>query len=122
MFVKEQDDVPLENHVYHAAKTIGAALLSQEPYMPWPPYSNHISEENIIVPTTVYNLLAWILCEGGKAGEEKVNVDEHCKRSVLSLARDLLYNVSNGRMKTPKHVALPLAVKNLLVQKKLYSC
>ena len=121
MFVKEQEDVPLKNHVYHAAKTVGAALFSQEPYMPRPPYSNDINKENIIVPTVVYNLLAWILCEGGEAGEEKVNVNEHCKRFVLSLAQDLLYNVSNGRMKTPKHVALPVAVKIITGSKEVIS-
>ena len=121
MLVTEPGDVPLKNDVYHVAKTVRAALLSQKPNMPWPPYSNNIEEENVVVPTVVYNLLAWILSEGGEGEEkkQKVNVEGHCHRLVLSLAQDLLYNVSNGRQKTPKHVSLPLAVKNLTGSKEV---
>ena len=118
-FITEPEDVSLKNHVYHAAKTVRAALLSQERNIPWPPYSTTINEENISVPTVVYNLLAWILSEDGEREDEKVNVDENCQRLVLSLAQDLLYNVSKGRMKTPKHVALPIAVKNLTRSKEV---
>ena len=32
---------------------------------------------------------------------------------VQSIAQDLLYCVSNGRVATPKHFALPLDVKSL---------
>lgn len=110
--------------MYHVAKSVRAALLSQEPNMPWPPFSSNIEEENM-VPTVVYNLLAWILSEGGEGEEqkqEKVSVQGNCQRLVLSLAQDLLYNVSNGRQKTPKHVSLPLAVKNLTGSKKSLLC
>ena len=92
--------------MYHAAKTMRAALLSQELNIPWPPHSTTINEENISVPTVVYNLLAWILCEDGEGEDEKVNIDD-------------IYNVSKGRMKTPKHVALPIAVKNLTGSKEV---
>lgn len=112
-FITEPEDLSLKNHVYHAAKTVRAALLSQERNIPWPPYSTTINEENTSVPTVVYYLLAWILSEDGEGEDEKVNVDENCQRLVLSLAQDLLYNVLKGRMKTPKHVALPIAVRNL---------
>ena len=124
IFVTEPGDVPSKNHVYHVAKSVRAALLSQEPNMPWPPFSSNIEEENM-VPTVVYNLLAWILSEGGEGEEqkqEKVSVQGNCQRLVLSLAQDLLYNVSNGRQKTPKHVSLPLAVKNLTGSKKSLLC
>ena len=104
MFVTEPEDVSLTNHVYHSAKTVRAALLSQESCMPWPPYFNNIKEENILVPNVVYNLLAWIPSDCSDQDEEpkeKVDADEHCRRLVLSIAQDLLYNVSNGRQKTP---------------------
>lgn len=107
MFITEPEDASLKNHVFHASKTVRSALLSQESY---------IKEESVLVPNVVYNLLAWILSECGEPEEdndEKVDVEEHCRRIVLSLAQDLSYNVSHGRQKTPKHVALPLTVKNL---------
>ena len=107
MFITEPEDASLKNHVFHASKTVRSALLSQESY---------IKEESVLVPNVVYNLLAWILSECGEPEEdndEKVDVEEHCRRIVLSLAQDLSYNVSHGRQKTPKHVVLPLTVKNL---------
>ena len=35
------------------------------------------------------------------------------RRIVLSLAQDLIHCVSGGRIKTPKHVTLPLTIKSL---------
>lgn len=76
-----------------------------------------IKEENILVPNIVYNLLAWILSDENKTVEDcnksKVQVDEHCQVIILSVAQDLLCSVTYGRQKTPKHVALPITVKNL---------
>ena len=75
--------------------------------MPWLPYSNNIEEENIMVPTVVYNSLTCFLSEGGEGEEkkEKVNAKGHCQRLVLSLAS--------------KHVSLPLALKNLTSSKEV---
>ena len=98
-FITEPGDVSLKSHVCHAAKTVRVALLSQELNMPWPPYSSKINEENIRFPTVVYNLLVWVLYEDGEGEEEKVNVGESCLRLVLSLAQDLLYNVSNAEIR-----------------------
>ena len=89
--------------------------------MPWLPYSNNIEEENIMVPTVVYNSLTCFLSEGGEGEEkkEKVNAKGHCQRLVLSLAQDLLNYVRNGKQKTSKHVSLPLALKNLTSSKEV---
>lgn len=111
-----------ENNVYHAAKTVRAALLNQEASMAWPPHSSDIKTENISVPNVAYNLLAWILSDEDRPVEDnkvRVGVDEQCQRLVLSLAQYLLYNVSNGRHKTPKHVGLSLTVKNLTGSKEV---
>ena len=93
-FITNPEDVPFKNDVYHLAKTVHAAPLSQESNMPWLPYSNNIEKENIMVPTVVYNSLACFLSEDGEGeGEEKkekVNTKGHCQRLVLSLAQDLL--------------------------------
>ena len=89
--------------------------------MPWLPYSNNIEEENIMVPTVVYNSLTCFLSEGGEGEEkkEKVNAKGHCQRLVLSLAQDLLNYVRNGMQKTSEHVSLPLALKNLTSSKEV---
>ena len=40
-------------------------------------------------------------------------VESEVRRLVLSLAQDLIHCVSRGRIKTPKHVTLPLTAKSL---------
>jgi len=115
----DREDVSYKNYIYHATKTLRAALLNQESNMPWPPCATDIKEENVLLPNAVYNLLAWILTDDSELGpeeekDEKVDVKEHStQRLVLSLGQDLLYNATKGRKKTAKHVALPLTVKNL---------
>ena len=34
-------------------------------------------------------------------------------KEILSLGQDIIYNVYRGQIKTPKHVALPIAVKHI---------
>ena len=121
MFITNPEDVPFKNDVYHLAKAVRAAPLSQGPNIPWLPYSNNIEEENIMVPTVVYKSLTCFLSEGGEGEEkkEKVNAKGHCQRLVLSLSQDLLNYVRNGMQKTSKHVSLPLALKNLTSSKEI---
>ncbi|CAH3148777.1 unnamed protein product [Pocillopora meandrina] len=73
MFITNPEDVPFKYDVYHLAKAVRAAPLSQGPNMPWLPYSNNI-EENIMVPTVVYNSLTCFLSEGGEGEEKKEKV------------------------------------------------
>lgn len=40
-----------------------------------------------------------------------VTPDNH--RVILSIAQDIIYSVHRGRLKTPKHVVLPMTVKSL---------
>ena len=121
LLITNPEDVPFKNDEYHLAKAVRAAPLSQGPNMPWLPYSNNIEEENVMVPTVVYNSLTCFLSEGGEGEEkkEKVNAKGHCQRLVLSLAQDLLNYVRNGMQKTSKHVSLPLALKNLTSSKEI---
>jgi len=50
----------------------------------------------------------------------KVDIkDPSVKRLVQSFGQDLLYAVSKGRQKVPKHVTLPLTVKNLTGSKEV---
>lgn len=79
MFITNPEDVPFKNDVYHLAKTVRAAPLSQGPNMPWLPYSNNIEEENIMVPTVVYNSLACFLSEGSEGEEKK---EGECKGTL----------------------------------------
>ena len=82
--------------------------------MPWPPSSEDVECENVIVPDLLYNMVAWILSSQSKYSAERVSnlpPEVHCL--VLSLSQDLIHSVSRGRIKTPKHIVLPMTVKSL---------
>lgn len=111
------------NHIYHAAKAVRMALLSQDAKTTWPPTAATLNECNIQLPSVVYNLLAWILSDNTDVSpDENVTVtDPVVRRLILSIGQDLQYNISKGRQKTPKHVALPMTMKNLTGSKEVIS-
>ena len=45
--------------------------------------------------------------------DEKLSLSDTNNRHVMSIAQDMLHVVSNGRLKTPKHVVLPLTMRHL---------
>ena len=101
-------------HVYHAAKMIRSLLTEMKPVMSWPPTEDDLDCSDSIVPDMLYNMLAWISSSDVEYCNKRVcGVSPDVHRIVLSLAQDLIYCVSRGRIKTPKHVTLPLTVKSL---------
>ncbi|RMX51822.1 hypothetical protein pdam_00021965, partial [Pocillopora damicornis] len=98
MFITNPEDVPFKNDVYHLAKTVRAAPLSQGPNMPWLPYSNNIEEENIMVPIVVYNSLACFLSEGSEGEEKKEKVwSWNFQDQVLDMEMRLAENLLEGK-------------------------
>ena len=120
-----EDNNTYDNCVYYAAKNVRSSLLNYETIQPWPPYSTDLKDEHISLPSCVNNFFAWILTDDNDsqpqyASDEKVDLkDSSVKRLVQSFGQDLLYAVSKGRQKTPKHVAIPLTVKNLTGSKEV---
>ena len=101
-------------HVYHAAKMIRSLLTEMKPVMSWPPTEDDLDCSDSIVPDMLYNMLAWISSSDVEYCNKRVcGVSPDVHRIVLSLAQDLIHCVSRGRIKTPKHVTLPLTVKSL---------
>ena len=83
-----------------------------KPSIPWPPSPEELSAFQI--PALVYNFIAWILSPKAEFCEERfTEVSPDVQRLIYSLAQDLVYCVSHGRVKTPKHVLLPMTVKSL---------
>lgn len=96
------------------AKMIPKLVGNMKPTMAWPPSSEDLDCENPIVPDLLYNMMAWILSsQSGYSVERVSNLPPNVHRLVLSLCQDLIHSVSRGRIKTPKHVVLPMTVKSL---------
>ena len=116
-------DLDAAQTVYCAASILRQKLMDVKNSMPYPPTPNDLSEENIPIPAAVYNFLLWLFSgispkHDGGIDEINLNVrgqpsSPEVHRKVLSIGQDLVYCVSHGRVKTPKHVALSVAVKQM---------
>ena len=76
------------------------------------PSVDDLKENNILLPDLLYNMLAWIITDLCDI-EERTGISEKKHNTVLSLGQDLVYNATNGMVKTQKHISLPLTVKHL---------
>jgi len=72
----------------------------------WPPNPWELSEEAVTIPDDVKDFL-YVLLTG------KTDFPEKVQRLLISFVQDLTFAVSGGRLKPPKHVLLPYAVKTL---------
>lgn len=100
--------------IFHAAKAIRSLLVDVKPSMTWPPSPDDLDSGSAMIPDLVYNMMAWILLPQSEFSKEiavKLPPDVH--HLVVSLCQDLIHCVSHGRVKTPKHVVLPMTVKSL---------
>ena len=101
-------------HVYHMAKMIRSLVIEMKPVMAWPPTEDDLDCSDTLVPDLLYNLFAWICSSDVEYCNKRVcGISAEVHRIVLSQAQDLIDCVSRGRIKTPKHVTLPLTVKSL---------
>ena len=81
----------------------------------WPPtaddLSMHAAKEGI--PSALYNLLAWITGSSDDVRHEGfVVTSPDNDRKLTSIAQDILYLASKGRVATPKHMALGMAIRH----------
>ncbi|CAG2186230.1 unnamed protein product [Mytilus edulis] len=102
--------------VFYAAKAIRNVIsLDSKSNIPWPPTGESISEDNIVIPDLLYNFLALVLTDDSthaSISPSKLDISsEVLHRRIMSLAQDLIYSVSKGYTKTPKHVALAIYLK-----------
>ena len=106
-------------HIYHSAKILRKAILSMEHLVSSPPRPEELVADNIKLPACLYNFLCWLV-HGESPTLEGIDVNEPVQqpptsthRRVLSIGQDMIFCASKGKMKTPKHVALPIALKHL---------
>ena len=100
--------------LYHASKSLRKELLEVKTNISWPPSMQDIDHDKANIPASVYNFLAWILSDDIEFSSTQVNIHQaSIKRQTQSIGQDLIHLVNKGRVKTPKHIALPIAIKSL---------
>ena len=73
-----------------------------------------------MVPDMLYNMLAWILASDTEYCPKQVtNLPNHVHCWILSLGQSLIHRDTRSRIKTPKHLLLPMTVKSLTENKKV---
>ena len=99
--------------VFQAAKILRRVILDIEDTMPMPPQPNDLKMNEFEIPILLYNMLLWLLTDSCEFSESKITAVPAKHNIINSIGQDLLYNASNGTIKTAKHLSLPITVKQL---------
>ncbi len=104
------------NNLFHTAKAMRLDLKSMDSPVPDIPTAKDLTEENIVIPDSLYNFLAWTVTDNEDVEVRdggKVKLSDKHHRIVSSMAQDMIYAAHSGKFLTPKHVNLAHTVKNL---------
>ena len=85
------------------------------PFTSWPPPAEEIKADNIIIPELLETFLKSVLTKDN-------SISTKISRLVKSLGQDIIYNATNGRIKTIKHVQLGMFTKRKTGSKLLINC
>ena len=96
-----------------AALYLRQAVKDHESKLSWPPQTAELMDPSKSIPSSLQCFLTLLL--SGSA----VDTSSKVQRLVSSFGQDIVYAVSSGRQKTPKHILLPSAVKSLTNNVKL---
>ena len=80
------------------------------------PTGSFINEQSVTIPNLLYNLIPWVLTEDQSdrpISNLSVEMSEATDRRVVSFVLDIIYDVTRGKVKTPKRVGLVVLFKNL---------
>ena len=126
------DDRPLKHcqklatvkELYNSACTLRNILRSATEawYENWPPLSSEITGESVtrLVSPCLFNFVAWLVgfSEDPEASEY-VEVSEKQAVKVFSICQDLITVSSQGKIQTPKSLALAMSVRQITGSSKL---
>ena len=104
--LKEREKI---SHVKKTAKLIRNEIKEMKDEMPWLPQRSDLNPENFKMPKKLGQFLTTLIT--GQEDEEQMN--SRSARLRLLLAQDIVYIVTERRVKTPKSVLLPSNIKQL---------
>ena len=93
-----------EDAVTKAAWQMRNDIKQQDNKQMWPP---NVDQSELLIPDSVTKFLQTLLSGNCNSPSDRI------KRLVTSFGSDFIYAVTCGRIKPPKHVLLPFAVKSL---------
>ena len=109
---KSNTTSPNTSDVSFAALILREAIQAQDTEASWPPKPSDLTENAVNIPEVVKKFL-YTLMTGSTNVSEMESYSPRTHRLMLSLGQDLIFAVSGGRQRPPKHILLPYAVKSL---------
>ncbi len=100
-----QDD---DQVIIDCAKLIRKEITDMKEEIPWPPEPEDLEPDAFHIPRQLERFLLYLF--GNKSSEDASNQNA---RYQHSMAQDLIYTVTAGRVKTPKSLLLQCVVKSL---------
>lgn len=99
--------------IIKVARKLNSDITSLQPQMSWPPKVQDLRPCNVsnYIPQSLKLFCTVLLC--GETFQGNRIRGERITRLKLSLSQDIVYSVSNGKIKTPKSVLFPSVVKSL---------
>uniref|UniRef100_UPI00358FD6F1 uncharacterized protein isoform X1 n=1 Tax=Myxine glutinosa TaxID=7769 RepID=UPI00358FD6F1 len=95
-----------ENVITKSALQIRKEIKKQDSSQVWPP---NVKQDKTIIPETLTQFLQTLL----SGDSECTNPSDRVQRLVSSYGSDLVFAVTCGKIKPPKHILLPFAIKSL---------
>ena len=89
-----------------AAKLIHSEILQMKDSLPWPPQPKDLEPKKFFNPEKLKEFLS-------KMFHEKERPKTRKSRICYSFAQDIVYGVTNDKVKTPKSILLPTMIKSL---------
>ena len=100
------------SNISFAALILREAIQAQDIEASRPPKPSDLTENAVNIPEVVKKVL-YTLMTGSTNVSEMESCSPRTHRLILSLGQDLIFAVSGGRQRPPKHILLPYAVKSL---------
>ena len=102
---KEDDD---EKIISKVASIIRNEVKEMKDELPWPPQPADLEPEKFVLPRNLDRFLTNLF-----AAKEDQNLSSRNATIKYSIGQDIIYNLTSGRVKTPKSVLLPSVIKTL---------
>ena len=113
---EQQKEVTLKE-LYDVAIALRASMSDvREMKLPWPPTSVDLTDETALklIPVKLFNFISWIIgFSDVPEMQTYIKLEDAQMKKVLSLRQDMLFVYSNGRIQTPKSLALGMTVRQL---------
>ena len=96
------DSTKAQKQIREVALNVRSDVKALEGITSWPPGVSELNPEQVTLPSSLQLLLSYLI-HGNTTKSTKTN----------SLGKDIIYNVHQGGILTPKHLLLPFTVKSM---------